>query len=94
LRERSLGIKENPAAAQILNKSGYGSSVEMDGQGQMHFEPLRTTAFKTIGSCAHASSFPGPGGFTSSGDDSLTLSCIERRGKFQFGHLRELWKSV
>jgi hypothetical protein len=30
-RERRLGVKEYPAAAQILNKSRHGASFEMDG---------------------------------------------------------------
>jgi hypothetical protein len=44
-RERRLGIKENSTAAQVLSKSGYSSSIEVNRQREVQFETLRTSPF-------------------------------------------------
>jgi len=57
--KRRLGVKKYSTAAQVLDKSGYSASLEMNRQCRrlMHLETLRRspfqTIFKTIGICAH-----------------------------------------
>ena len=93
-RERRLDVKENSAATQRLGKSGHSPSLEVNRQRQVHFETLRAssfyTTFKAIRICAHRSSLPDP---ALSDRRTLTLSRIEPAGKFQVGHVPELWKS-
>jgi hypothetical protein len=63
-RKRRLGVKENSTATQVLSKSGHGPSLEVNRQGQLHFETLRAspfqTMFNTIRICAHRPSLPDP----------------------------------
>jgi hypothetical protein len=53
LRKRRPGVEENSTATQILRETGNGSSIEVNGQWQMHFETLSAAAFQTIGIGAH-----------------------------------------
>jgi len=86
LGERCLSIKENSTTTQILNKSGYSPSIEVNRQWLVHFETLRTPALQTIRIRAHGSSFSISGQLTS------TLSWIEAPEKLQVGYIAGLWK--